>query len=333
MQMSRRMFVQALAAAPLALAGCAGHSGGDASSGEQLQKSFFCFDTACAVGGVMDQELLNACVARCEGFEQTLSRTIETSDIGRINTAAGAPVEVEPETAELISKALGYCQASDGLFDITIGAVSELWDFHEGVVPEPEAIDAALPHVGYQNVQVAGTTVTLRDPEARLDLGGIAKGYVSDVLLDELAAEGVESAYVNLGGNVKVLGTKPDGSAWRIGVRDPNDPEGESPIARVSLEGGSVVTSGLYERQFEQDGRRYWHILDPRTGYPVESDIVSATIVSERSIDGDGFTKPLFMMGADEARAWAASHNELQVLLVDARGDMTMWPEGSFELL
>lgn len=333
MQLSRRGFVQALAAAPLALAGCAGRSGGASAPDEQLQQSFFCFDTACAVGGVMGQELLDACVARCEGFEQTLSRTIETSDIGRINAAGGAPVEVEPETAELISKALDYCRASDGLFDITIGAVSELWDFHEGVVPAPEEIEAALPHVGYQNVQVSGTTVTLADPEARLDLGGIAKGYVSDVLLDELAAEGVQSAYVNLGGNVKVLGAKPDGSAWRIGVRDPNDPDEGSPIARVSLEGGSVVTSGLYERQFEQDGKRYWHILDPRTGYPVETDIISATIVSERSIDGDGYTKPLFMMDADEARAWLASHSELQVLLVDAQGDMTMWPEDSFELL
>jgi thiamine biosynthesis lipoprotein len=332
-QLSRRGFVQALAAAPLALAGCAGRSGGASAPDEQLQQSFFCFDTACAVGGVMEQELLDACVARCEGFEQTLSRTIETSDIGRINAAGGAPVEVEPETAELISKALDYCRASDGLFDITIGAVSKLWDFHEGVVPAPEEIEAALPHVGYQNVQVSGTTVTLADPEARLDLGGIAKGYVSDVLLDELAAEGVQSAYVNLGGNVKVLGAKPDGSAWRIGVRDPNDPDEGSPIARVSLEGGSVVTSGLYERQFEQDGRRYWHILDPRTGYPVETDIISATIVSDRSIDGDGYTKPLFMMDADEARAWLASHSELQVLLVDAQGDMTMWPEDSFELL
>ncbi len=333
MQLSRRGFVQALAAAPLALAGCAGRPGGASAPDVQLQQSFFCFDTACAVSGVMEQELLDACVARCEGFEQTLSRTIETSDIGRINAAGGAPVEVEPETAELISKALGYCRASDGLFDITIGAVSKLWDFHEGVVPAPEEIEAALPHVGYQNVQVSGTTVTLADPEARLDLGGIAKGYVSDVLLDELATEGVQSAYVNLGGNVKVLGAKPDGSAWRIGVRDPNDPDGGSPIARVSLEGGSVVTSGLYERQFEQDGRRYWHILDPRTGYPVETDIISATIVSDRSIDGDGYTKPLFMMGADEARAWLASHSELQVLLVDAQGDMTMWPEDSFELL
>lgn len=331
MHISRRAFLGFLACTPLLAVGCTRRD--KTAVDGQLQSTFFCFDTVCAVGGVMTQAQLDATVVRCQGFEQTLSRTIATSDVSRINAAQGAPVEVASETAELISCALEYCAASDGLFDITIGAVSELWDFHEGVVPAPERIEAALPHVGYQNVQVSDTTVTLADPEARLDLGGIAKGYVSDVLLDELTAEGVESAYVNLGGNVKVLGTKPDGSAWRIGVRDPNDPEGESPIARVSLEGGSVVTSGLYERQFEQDGKRYWHILDPRTGYPAESDLVSATIVSERSIDGDGYTKPLFMMNVDEAQAWAASHENLQVLLVDARGGMTMWPEDSFELL
>jgi thiamine biosynthesis lipoprotein len=176
--------------------------------------------------------------------------------------------------------------------------------------------------------------VTLADPLARIDLGGIAKGYVSDVVLDELAAAGVESAYVNLGGNVKVVGSKPDGSPWRVGVRDPEaSADQETSVARVELTGGSVVTSGLYERQFEQDGRRYWHILDPRTGYPVESDLVSASIVSERSIDGDGYTKPLFMMGAERALAWAGEHPELRVLLIDQAGERTMCPQGAFELL
>ena len=186
----------------------------------------------------MTQEQLDAIVARCQGFEQTLSRTIATSDVGRINAAQGAPVEVASETVELIERALDYCKASGGLFDITIGAVSELWDFHEGVVPSEAQIEAALPHVGYELVRVDGTTVTLADPDARLDLGGIAKGYVSDVLLDELAVAGVTSAYVNLGGNVKVLGAKPDGSPWRIGVRDPNAPEDERSIARVTLTDG-----------------------------------------------------------------------------------------------
>ena len=334
MHITRRTLLRAsLAAVGLMLSGCTGGERTAADTG-QLQSSFFCFDTACVVGGMLTQEQLDSAVARCERFEQTLSRTIATSDVGRINAAGGDPVEVEPETAELISRALDYCRASDGAFDITIGAVSELWDFHEGIAPVPQQIAEALPHVGYENVQVEGSVVTLADPLARLDLGGIAKGFVSDVILDELEAAGATSAYVNLGGNVKVLGAKPDGSPWRVGVRDPEAPadEGNS-VARVSLEGGSVVTSGLYERQFEQDGRRYWHILDPRTGYPVESDLVSATIVSERSIDGDGYTKPLFMMGSEQALAWAADHPSLQVLLIEQAGERRMYPERAFELL
>lgn len=330
MHISRRVFLRLLTCAPLLTCGCAHRD--KVAAGGQLQSTFFCFDTVCAVGGVMTQEQLDATVARCQGFEQTLSRTIVTSDVSRINAAQGVPVEVAPETAELITRALEYCAASGGLFDITIGAVSELWDFHEGVVPAPEAIEAALPHVGYERVAVGGATVTLTDPDARLDLGGIAKGYVSDVLLDELAEQGVESAYVNLGGNVKVLGAKPDGSPWKIGVRDPNAPEDERSIARVTLTGGSVVTSGLYERQFEQGGRRYWHILDPRTGYPVKSDLVSATIVSEHSIDGDGYTKPLFMWGSDEALAFLEDRG-LECLLVDSKGGIQQTTGSSFELL
>jgi len=331
MVITRRGFLHVAGLAlPAFLSSCALR----AKDAEEIQATFFCFDTVCAIGGVMNHRLLEAAEERCHEFEGLLSRTLPDSDVGRINAAKGAGVDVDPRTADLVTRALTYCEASDGLFDITIGAVSSLWDFHEGVVPTPEQIADALPHVGYECVQVSGTTVRLDDPEARIDLGGIAKGYVSDVILDELAAQGVQSAYVNLGGNVKVLGGKPDGSPWRVGIRDPRPDadEGQS-VARVELTGGSVVTSGLYERQFELDGRRYWHILDPRTGYPVESDIASATIVSERSIDGDGYTKPLFMMDKAAALAWADEHEGLQVLLVDEDGDASMCPEGSFELL
>ena len=336
MHITRRTLLRAsLAAAGVALAGCGATESPSAPS-DQLQSSFFCFDTACVVGGVMAQEQLDAAVARCQWFEEHLSRTREDSDVARINAAQGAPVVVEPETAELIARALAYGAESDGAFDITIGAVTRLWDFHEGVVPAPEQIAAALPHVDYRAVHVDedACTVTLDDPETALDLGGIAKGFIADTILDELEDAGVTSAFVNLGGNVKVLGAKPDGSPWRVGVRDPeSDAESARSIARVTLEGGSVVTSGLYERQFERNGRRYWHILDPKTGYPVESDVVSATIVSERSIDGDGYTKPLFMMGAERALAWAAEHPEFQVLLVDDAGGLHMQPDGAFELL
>lgn len=334
MHMNRRSFLGFAACAPLLVSACASGADAQGKKDAMQQKSFFCFDTACSVGGLVSSEQLDELVGLCEHFESTLSRTIETSDVSRINAAGGEPVEVEDATAELIGLALDYSRASGGLFDITIGAVTRLWDFHEQLVPAPEDIAEALGHVGYERVQMDGTKVQLSDPLAAIDLGGIAKGYVADVLCDQLESWGVTSGYVNLGGNVKVIGTKPDGSSWAIGVREPDpDASDVSSVARVLLEGGSVVTSGLYERQFERDGQRYWHILDPRTGYPVESDLVSATIVSERSIDGDGFTKPLFMMGSQQALAWAEEHPQLKLLLVDQTGERMMCPGGSFELL
>lgn len=285
----------------------------------ELTTTLFAFDTVVTIRAACSQETLDALAERCAYFESIFSRTIATSDIGRINAAAGAPVEVAPETADLVAQALRYCEESDGAFDITIGAVSSLWDFHEGVVPAKEALAEAAGHVDYTQVQVDGTTITLLDPAAKLDLGGIAKGYIADDLCRMLGEAGCTSGCVNLGGNVKTLGTKLDGSPWHVGIQDPNDAQG-TVVAAVYSEGTSVVTSGLYERQFEQDGRRYWHILDPATGYPVETDLVSATLISTASIDGDGYTKPLFMMGRNAALAWIEAKAGIEGLVVGTDG-------------
>lgn len=340
--LSRRSFVRTAAgacalAAHALLAGCAGShqqeavipsegpSTGDIPSTQEngeLTTTLFAFDTVVTIRALCIQETLDALAERCQYFESIFSRTIATSDIGRINDAAGSPVEVAPETADLVSKALRYCAESDGRFDITIGAVSSLWDFKEGVLPAPDDIAEAVTHVDYTQVQVDGTTITLQDPKAKLDLGGIAKGYIADDLCQMLEEAGCTSGCVNLGGNVKTLGTKPDGTPWHVGIQDPNDDHG-SVVAAVDSEGTSVVTSGLYERQFELDGKRYWHILDPHTGYPAETDLVSVTLVSAASIDGDGYTKPLFMMGHDEALAWIESKEGIEGLVVDTNGVIT----------
>ena len=332
MRMTRRRFLAAALGGAVALGGCARPTGHGAAA--SLRKAFFCFDTPCEIGGVMEQALLDSLADRCAGFERSLSRTIAGSDVGRINAAGGEPVEVEAKTAEIIERSLAYSRASRGLFDVTIGSVTTLWNFKEGVAPTDAQIADALPHVDYRKLRVEGHAVRLEDPQAKIDLGGIAKGYVADVLVDALVDAGVTSAYVNLGGDVRVLGKKPDGSPWRVGVREPGTGEGdERSLARVELDGGSMVTSGLYERQFERDGKKYWHILDPRTGYPAQGDIVSATIVSERAIDGEGYTKPLFMMGVDEGLAWLAQQGELACLCVGKDDSIHMQPEGSFELL
>lgn len=316
------------------LAGC---TRGKSQNSRQTQASrtLFYFDTVCTLGGVMDDFVLDEAQDLCARYEQLFSRTISTSDIGRINAAKGEPVEVDPLTADLVGRALAYCEASGGLFDITIGAVSELWDFAEGVVPDERDIAAALPHVGWQNVQVRGNTITLADPLARIDLGGIAKGYIADGIVELFQSRGVTSAYVNLGGNVCVLGSKVDGSPWSVGVRDPWDEGGQNVVAKMAMPaaGGSMVTSGLYERSFERDGKRYWHILDPRTGYPVQTDVVSATVLSAASIDGDGYTKPLFMLGHDEALAFLQEREGLQGLLVLEDGSILTTKDSDFVLL
>lgn len=340
--LSRRSFLRAAVGAcaltaHTLLAGCAGSNQQetDASSESsstdetstvqkvsELTTTLFAFDTVVTIRALCDQATLDALAERCQYFESKFSRTIATSDIGRINAAAGSPVDVAPETADLVAKALRYCAESDGRFDITIGAVSSLWDFKEGVLPASHDIAEAVTHVDYTQVQVDGVTITLLDPKAKLDLGGIAKGYIADELCRMLKQAGCESGCVNLGGNVKTLGVKPDGTPWHVGIQDPNNEQG-SVIAAVYSEGTSVVTSGLYERQFELDGKRYWHILDPRTGYPVETDLVSATLISTASIDGDGYTKPLFMMGHDEALDWIESKEGIEGLVVDADGVIT----------
>ena len=147
-----------------------------------------------------------------------------------------------------------------------------------------------------------------------------------------LADAGCTSAVVNLGGNVKTVGTRPDGKPWHVGIQDPND-ELNTVVAAVYSEGSSVVTSGLYERQFQANGRTYWHILDPETGYPVETDLISATILSDSSLDGDGFATQLFLMGHDEALAWIDSRDGIEGLVVDQNGTITQSSGCDAELL
>lgn len=290
-----------------------------------LSDTQFYFDTVCLINGYMTQEILDGTFERCAFFQDTLSAQQEGTDIDRINKAGGEPVQVQPETADLISKALRYCEESGGLFDITIGAASLLWDFKEGVVPDAQELAEAITHIDYTKVKVDGNTVQLTDPQARLDVGGVAKGYIADSLIAYLQEQGVESGFVNLGGNVKTLGSKPDGSPWSIGIQNPNGgiEEFNNPndaIAKVDSVGTSVVTSGLYERVFEKDGTRYWHILDPKTGYPVETDLISATIVSDESIDGDGYTKQLFLGDTAAVERFFVEHPEFQGMTVDAQG-------------
>ena len=299
---------------------------------EQISNTIFVFDTVVTLTASCAQETLDAACERCKYFESIFSRTIEESDIGRINAAGGKPVQVAAETADIITRALRYCAESEGRFDISIGSVSTLWDFKEGIVPDAKDLAEAVKHIDYTKVQVEGTTVTLLDPQAKLDLGGIAKGYIADDIARLFLEAGCNSATINLGGNVKTVGVRPDGKAWRVGIQDPNGLD-QQVVAAVESQDTSVVTSGLYERQFEKGGKRYWHILDPKTGYPVKTDLVSTSIVSSDSIDGDAYATMLFAMGHDGALKWFEKHEGFEGMAVDKDGTITQSSGCDAELL
>ncbi|MCB7038682.1 FAD:protein FMN transferase [Eggerthella sinensis] len=291
-----------------------------------ISRTFFRFNTTNTISAETDDEsVLDEAVALCSRYEQLLSRVDPASELYRLNHAEGRPTRVAPELAAFVETALRYCREVDGAFDVTMGSATRLWDFKERRIPTPADVADALQHVDYRTVHVDGETVTLRDPQAHIDLGGIAKGYIADGILALLRERGVSHALVNLGGNVAVADGKPDGSAWSIGIRKPL-PSHELPLldsfATLAVRDGSVVTSGIYERAFEQNGTLFHHILDPRTGFPARTDVLSATVVAPTSLDADGYTTALVIMGADRALAFAEQHPSLEAVVVTNEGDV-----------
>lgn len=235
------------------------------------------------------------CFTLCEKYDKLFSATDKSSDIYKLNHAAGKPVTVDSETAAVIKTALGYCKASDGALDITLRAVSELWDFkaENPKLPQKDALKSALSTVGYKKVQLSGNTVTL-PKGTKLDLGCIAKGYVAD-RIKEIYEKHRLSGIINLGGNVLTVGKKPDETPFSVGIKEPFSENDY--VATLRISGGSVVTSGVYERCFELDGQRYHHLLDAKTGYPVENGLDSVTVLAESSAEADALSTALFCMG------------------------------------
>ena len=261
------------------------------------------FDTVISVQifDSVDEDVLKGCEKLCKKYDSMFSNKIEDSEISRINSAGGNPVEVSKETIKLIKKGIYYSEMSDGAFDITIAPVSSLWDFKAETpsVPSPEAIAEAVSHVNYENIIIRDNTVKLADPQAGIDLGAIAKGYIADQIKDYLEEEGVRHAMINLGGNVLAMGSKLDGSDYNIGIQKPFDETGE-PITSVKISDKSVVTSGIYQRYFKADGKIYHHILDPNTGYPCENNLYSVTILTDSSLTADALSTTCFLLGYDQ---------------------------------
>lgn len=307
-------------AAIVAVALLSGLSGCSALSKKRdLTYSDTLFDTVIKVEilDYSDEEVIKGCEDICKKYDAMFSKTDENSEISKINQAAGQPVEVSDDMITIIKKGLYYSRLSQGAFDITIGSVSNLWDFksEEPVIPAADAVAAAKNHVNFQNIILKNNTVTLTDPNTQLDVGAIAKGYIADRLKDYLKENGVKHAVINLGGNVLTLGTKADGSDYNIAIQKPFNKSGEA-IASVKISDKSVVTTGNYQRYFEKDGKIYHHVLDPKTGMPCETDLYSVSIITVSSLTADALSTVCFLKGYQEALALVNQLNNVDAVFV-----------------
>lgn len=287
---------------------------------EPITQTGFYFDTVIRVTlyDTRDTSVLDGCFSLADTYENMLSATIEGSDVWRINHSNGVPVTVSEDTVSLIQTALRYAELTDGKIDPTILPVSELWNFGSDStphIPDEASLKEALTHVSYKTVTIDENTVTLSDPQAAIDLGFIAKGYIADRMKDYLLKQGVHSACINLGGNVMTIGSKPDGSPFKIGIQEAFAEEGVT-AAVINICDISAVTSGIYERYFYENDVLYHHILDTATGYPVENDIASVTILSQSSVDADALSTTCYCLGVQESIRFISSMDDVEYMFL-----------------
>ncbi len=308
----------AIVALSLLLTGCSGEP-------EKAQQTIFAMDTAMTVTVYGDdaQELCAGACHRVNELAAKWSVTDEQSEIYRANNIGSyiSTAVVSDETAELIAYALEMNGQTGGAFDITLYPVLREWGFTTGEyrVPSDERIAELLRKTGSDKVELRGNMLTLTGG-VMIDLGGIAKGYTGDILTEYLKSEGVQSALLDLGGNIHAIGSKPDGSAWRLGIKAP---DGEGNFAVLELCDKAVVTSGGYERYFEgEDGKRYCHILDPETGRPADSGLVSVTIVGDEGRLCDALSTAVYVMGEEKAERLWRSRGDFEMVLLTSGGEL-----------
>ena len=318
------LFLTSTLLASLLLTGCA-------STTTPISKTGLYFDTVITIT-IYDTEkesCLDECFALAEKYENLFSPTIEGSDVWNINHSNGQSVEVSDETTYLLETALSYCELTNGHIDLTVNTVSELWDFHAAEaasvdntsqtvisrIPDSEAITKAVSHVDYHNLIIEGNTVTLTEPEASISLGFIAKGYIADQMKEYLISQNVKSAIINLGGNLLAVGSKPDATPFQFGIQKPFDEQG-TPITTVYVSDKSVVSSGVYERYFYEDDILYHHILDPKTGYPVQNELLGVTILSDSSTMGDALSTTCLVLGLENGMKLIESLDGVEAIFI-----------------
>lgn len=307
------------------LAGCAPAQPAE----EGASRTLFAMDAPMSlqIYGDREQEALEAAVAEIQNLDALLDRNEPDSDLSRLNAAAGSgtPVALDGETLDVLEEALRCSADSGGAFDCTIAPLMDAWGFggdgEHYRVPEESELSSLLSLVDSSSLRVdrdAGTAELARSG-MEVDLGGIAKGYAADRLTALMAEYGVTSALLDLGSStMAAVGERPGGGAWRIALRDPAD--AEQRLGVLSLQDASLSTSGSYERYFTQDGVTYHHILDPDTGYPAQTGLLSVTVVGENAALADAWSTALFVLGEDKALELWKSRDDFDCILCCSDG-------------
>lgn len=299
----------------------AGCSKKQAEAVEPISKSEFVLDTYCKVViyDKSSEEVLDKAFDKLNDINVKMNASDENSEISSISKQAGEGyVKVSDDTYYVIKKGIEFSKLTDGKFDITVGPLVKLWGIisPNPHIPSAQELAATLPLIDYKNVLMddVNKSVMLKVKGMSLDLGGIAKGYAADAVSKVLQENGVKHAIIDLGGNVITLGSKPDGSNWRIGIQDPDSERGDY-LGIVSVTNKAVVTSGIYERYFEKDGKRYHHIMDTKTGFPVDNTLASVTIITGESINGDALAKA-FCMGLEKGMDFVKQQKGIEAIFV-----------------
>ncbi|MBO5353137.1 MAG: FAD:protein FMN transferase [Lachnospiraceae bacterium] len=274
-----------------------------------------------------DYTILNECFALIDKYEKIFSRTLEDSEVYTINHGSGTSFEISSELADLLQTTLPYGALTNGALDLTIAPLSSLWDFssleHKTAAPSPEEIAAAKELVDYSGVQLSGNTLTFAKEGMQLEPGAVAKGYIADRVKDFLLSKGVESAIINLGGNVLLVGEKPDGSAFNVGIQKPFEDRDAVVVAIAELKDCTMVSSGLYERYFyDTEGTFYHHILDAKTGYPCDSGLLQVTIICKDSVTADALSTSCFVLGLEKGMELVHSLPDVYAVFITTDGTL-----------
>ena len=312
-----------------------------------LSLTNFCFDTTITItiydyAGESDaQDIINECFGLCNHYDKMFSTTIKDSDVSKINSSKTKGCKVNHVVSDVIKDSIKYSKKSKGAFDVTIGELTDMWDVtgDNPTVPDDKKVKEALKHVGYKNIKCEDEKVTLKDSETKIDLGSIVKGFVADKLKSYMISEGVKSGIIDLGGNILTIGGKNDDEPFVIGIKNPFYNNDITPIGnptdeyiknndqyclKLNISDKSIVTSGIYERYFKKNDKIYHHIIDTTTGYPVDNDLASVTIISNSSEAGDALSTTTFIMGLKDGMNLINKTEKTEAVFITKDGKIHM---------